>query len=210
MIWDLDGVLVDSARFHYEAFRQLMQEMGKDLGEAEFRRLFGLRNETILRELSGELSPSEMGALATRKEEIFRGRIAGRVRPLPGAKDLVSRLSAAGIPQAIASSTPRANIELILRSLGLARAFAAVVGEEDVWVGKPDPEGFLTAARQLGVPPEGCVVLEDAPEGLAAARAAGMRSIGVATTRRPEQLSEADLVVRTLEDPDLQAFLRDG
>ncbi len=112
-----------------------------------------------------------------------------------------------GVLLAIVSSTPRANIELILASLGLADAFNAVVGAEDAQRGKPDPEGFLVAAERLRVPPAGCVVLEDAPEGLEGAKAAGMRCIGVSTTRPPERLQRADLVVERLDDPRVEAFL---
>jgi beta-phosphoglucomutase-like phosphatase (HAD superfamily) len=108
---------------------------------------------------------------------------------------------------AIVSSTPRANLALILGSLGLADAFSAVVGAEDAQRGKPDPEGFLVAAERLRVAPADCVVLEDAPEGIDGARAAGMRCIGVATTRPPERLRRADLVVERLDDPRVEAFL---
>ncbi len=208
MLWDLDGVLVDSTQYHFEAFRRLMAEVGRDLRESEFRRLFGLRNEAILRALLGELSPEDVAALAARKEEIFRQLISGRVRALPGAAELVERLATAQVRQAIVSSTPLANIRLILHSLGLEGRFATIVGEEDVRKGKPDPEGLLTAAARLDVRPEACLVLEDAPEGLAAARSAGMRTIGVATTRAPQELSEADLVVRTLKEPAVETFLR--
>ncbi len=210
VLWDLDGVLVDSTRFHYEAYRRLLSESGRDLGFDEFRNLFGLRNEPILRRLFGELPPQEVERLAQRKEELFRELIAGNVEALPGAAGLVRRLREEGLSLAIVSSTPRANIELILGSLGLAGAFAAVVGAEDASRGKPHPEGFLTAAERLGVPPADCVVLEDAPEGIEGAKAAGMRCIGVATTRPPERLSEADLVVGRLDDPRAEAFLLGG
>lgn len=211
VLWDLDGVLVDSTRFHYEAYRKLLAECGQEIGFDEFRNLFGLRNDAILRRLLGELPPAEMEQLADRKEELFRELIAGKVEALPGAAELARRLREAGVPMAIVSSTPRANIELILGSLGLAEAFAAVVAAEDAQRGKPHPEGFLAAAERLGVPPADCVVLEDAPEGLEGAKAAGMRCIGVATTRPPERLSEADLVVDRLDDPRVEAFvLGDG
>jgi len=210
VLWDLDGVLVDSTRFHYEAYRRLMAESGRDVGFDEFRNLIGLRNETILQRLFSELPLQEMGRLAHRKEELFRELIAGKVEALPGAADLVRRLRDAGVLLAIVSSTPRANIELILGSLGLAEAFAAVVGAEDAQRGKPHPEGFLAAAQRLEVPPARCVVLEDAPEGIAGGKAAGMRCIGVATTRPPGRLGEADLVVDRLDDPRVEAFLLCG
>ena len=209
-LWDLDGVLVDSTRFHYEAYRMLLAESGRDVGFDEFRNLFGLRNEAILQRLLGELPLQEMERLAQRKEELFRELIAGKVEALPGAADLARRLREAGVPMAIVSSTPRANIDLILDSLGLVDAFAVVVGAEDTRRGKPHPEGFLAAAERLGVPPADCVVLEDAPAGVEGAKAAGMRCIGVATTRPPERLSGADLVVDTLDDPRVEAYLLAG
>jgi beta-phosphoglucomutase family hydrolase len=210
VLWDLDGVLVDSTRFHYEAYRKLLAECGREIGFDEFRNLIGLRNEAILRRLLGELPPAEVERLARRKEELFRELIAGKVEALPGAAGLVRRLHEGGVPLAIVSSTPRANIELILGSLGLAEAFAVVVGAEDARRGKPHPEGFLAASERLGVAPGDCVVLEDAPEGIEGAKAAGMRCIGVATTRPPERLSEADLVVERLDDSRVEALLLAG
>lgn len=210
VLWDLDGVLVDSTRFHYEAYRKLLAEPGRDISFDDFRNLIGLRNETILQRLFGELPPQEVERLGERKEEFFRELIAGNVEALPGAAGLVRRLRESGVLMAIVSSTPRANIELILGSLRLAEAFAAVVGAEDASRGKPHPEGFLTAAERLEVAPVDCVVLEDAPEGIQGAKAAGTRCIGVATTRPPERLREADLVVDRLDDPRVEAFLLGG
>lgn len=207
VLWDLDGVLVDSTRYHYEAYREMLTGSGRELGFEEFRNLIGLRNETILRRLFGELPAGEVERLARRKEELFRERIAGNVEALPGAADLVRRLQREGVPMAIVSSTPRANIDLILGILGLGGAFSAIVGAEDAGRGKPDPEGFLVAAGRLGVAPADCVVLEDAPEGIEGAKAAGMRCVGVATTRPPERLRQADLVVESLDDPRVEAFL---
>jgi beta-phosphoglucomutase family hydrolase len=210
VLWDLDGVLVDSTRFHYEAYRRLLAESGRDISFDEFRNLIGLRNEAILQRLLGELPPQEVERLGERKEEFFRELIAGKVEALPGAAGLARRLSESGVLMAIVSSTPRVNVELILGSLGLGGAFAVVVGAEDASRGKPHPEGFLTAAERLGVAPVHCVVLEDAPEGIQGAKAAGMRCIGVATTRPPARLREADLVVERLDDPRVEGFLLGG
>ncbi len=208
LLWDLDGVLVDSSPYHYEAFRRLMAEMGRALDEETFRtQLLGLRNDAILARLLGPLPPEEVRRLAQRKEELFRRLISGQVRALPGAVELVREAQAAGFRQAIVSSTPRENVRLVLASLGLRDTFAVVVGEEDVCRGKPDPEGFLVAAARLGCPPQACTVIEDAPEGVQAAKAAGMRCLAVATTRPPSQLRGADLVVPSLSHPDARRFL---
>lgn len=208
VLWDMDGVLVDSARFHYEGYRRLLAELGRHLDFDYYsQNLIGLRNETILRRVLGELPPEEIETLASRKEEYFREAVAGKVEALPGAAALVRRLREAGIAMAIVSSTPRRNIDLVVSSLGLEDAFGTLVGAEDAERGKPDPEGFLVAAERLGAAPPDCVVLEDAPEGIRGAKAAGMRAIGVATTRPPDRLTEADLVVERLDDPRVEAFI---
>lgn len=207
VLWDLDGVLVDTAPYHYQAYRDLMAELGRDLPLEAFQPLFGLRNESILKELLGDLPPGRIAEMAQRKEELFRRQVAGKVKALPGAAELVRLLQELSIPQAVVSSTPRQNIDLILGSLGLVDAFPVIVAAEDVIHGKPDPEGFLLAASRLGMEPKNCVVLEDAPQGIAAARSAGMAAIGVASTRPPEMLLEADLVVPSVGDPRVRAFL---
>ena len=201
ILWDLDGVLVNSMEFHYEAFRQVVGPRGRELSREEYlETIIGLRNDAIFRRLLPNISDQEASELAAEKEEAFRRLIAGNVAALPGAERLLRRAREAGLRQAIVSSTPRANIEVILQSLGLWEMFEAIVGEEDATRGKPDPEGFLVAAQRLDVQPEDCVVIEDAPEGIAAGKAAGMRCIGVTTTRSVERLTQADRVVGTLED----------
>jgi len=207
ILWDLDGVLVNSMEFHYQAYQEVLASRGKELSREEYlRELIGLRNYVILRRVLGDLSDEEVEALAERKEEAFRRLVAGQVKALPGADQLLRRAKEAGLRQAIVSSTPRANIELMLKSLGLWDIFDAIVGEEDAARGKPDAEGFLLAASRLGVAPPECVVIEDAPEGIAAGMTAGMRCIGVTTTRPAERLEQADLVVESLADERVWAF----
>lgn len=208
VLWDLDGVIVDSAPLHYEAYRRVLEARGVALSEERFRgELLGLRNEAILHALLGSLTPEEARRLAARKEAVFRRLLRGHVQALPGALRLLRRASRAGLRQAIVSSTPRRNIVVILAELGTAPLLDAIVGEEDAARGKPDPEGFLVAAERLGVPAGACVVIEDAPQGIAAGKAAGMRVIAVATTRPPERLAGADLVVPSLEDPRVWPFI---
>lgn len=200
VLWDLDGVLVDTARLHYEAWRQLLSEFGRSLSEDEFRRTFGLRNDLILRDILGELTDEQVESLSERKEALFRQCAAGRVTPLPGALALVRHVRDTGRRVALVTSTPRANIDFVLGQAGLVGAFDAVVAAEDVSKGKPDPEGYLLAARSLGVAPERCLVIEDAPGGIEAARRAGIRSLAVTTTHPREELHAADIVVDTLAD----------
>jgi beta-phosphoglucomutase len=208
ILWDLDGVIVNSMDFHYQAYREVLTPRGRELSRDEYlQNMIGLRNYVILRRVLGDLSDEEVQALADQKEEAFRRLIRGNVHALPGADGLVRQANAAGLRQAIVSSTPCANIEVMLQSLGLWDLFDAIIGEEDAKRGKPDPEAFLLAAERLGVPPAECVVIEDAPEGIAAGTKAGMRCIGVTTTRPPDRLQEADLVVEILEDERVWQFL---
>jgi HAD superfamily hydrolase (TIGR01509 family) len=203
----MDGVLVDTAPFHYQAWRALFAGLGKDLSDEEFRRTFGLRNDDILRANLGDMPPARLRELGRRKEELFREAIRGKVQPLPGAVALVRRLRESGVKTAVVSSAPRQNVETLLDALGFSDAFDALVAEEDAERGKPDPQGYLVAAERLGERPEDCVVIEDAPGGVEAAKRAGMRCIGLAAGREPDALACADLVVAGLEDDTVYSFL---
>jgi len=207
VLWDLDGVLVDTAPLHFQAWQELFQSVGKGFAEADFRRTFGLRNDAILGDILGELTPAEVERLAQRKEELYRDKVEGRVTAIPGAMDLLRRLQERGRKMAIVSSTPRENVRVVLRSLGLEGVFGVVVAEEDAPKGKPDPQGFLVAAEKLGVAAGECAVIEDAPGGVEAAKRAGMRCIGVTTSRPREALAGADLVVDSLEEASVYSFL---
>lgn len=209
ILWDMDGVIVQSGEFHYRAYRELFEEIDVPFSrELYFDELFGVRNWDIIQKVAGELPREEIERLAERKEEKFRKHARGNIEALPGAKEMISRAAEAGLKQAIVSSTPCVNIDMILEELALTEAFGTVVGEEDAEKGKPDPEGFLVAAERLGVAPEACVVIEDAPAGIEAGNEGGMRTIGVTTTRPAERLSHADLVVPSLEDKRVWEFVR--
>ncbi|MDP9180806.1 MAG: HAD family phosphatase [Chloroflexota bacterium] len=208
ILWDLDGVIVDSGEYHYAAYVAVLAQRGVKLDKKRYyASLFGRRNWDILRDVLGDLPDDELRAIAQQKEVKFRELARGHIAPLPGAKELLRRAHEAGLKQSIVSSTPRENIEMIVDSLGVRDDLDAIVGEEDSERGKPDPQPFTTAADRLAVPYEGCVVLEDAPEGIAAGKTAGMRTIGVTTTRPAERLSEADLVVASLEDGRVWQFI---
>jgi beta-phosphoglucomutase len=208
ILWDMDGVIAHSGPCHYEAYRRLFSELGIEFSrEQYFDELFGLRNWHIIRTVAGDRPREEIERLANRKEEMFREAARGKLKALPGARELIAEARRRGLKQAIVSSTPRVNIEMVLAELGLEDAVDTIVGEEDAEKGKPDPEGFLIAAGRLGSEPAGCVVIEDAPGGVEAGKAAGMRVIAVATTRAPQRLKEADLVVESLQDPRVRRFL---
>ncbi len=202
ILWDLDGTLVDTEANHYAAWRALVREHGRDLSYEEFRPTFGLRNDDILvRYLGFADDPAEIAGLSERKEELFRASLQrDGVRTQPGARDLVGRLHALGARQAVASSAPPANIDLIVRLLALGDTFAAVVSGEEVARGKPAPDIFLRAAERIGLAPCRTVVLEDAPAGVAAGKAAGSKVIALLAGFPAEALSSADLIVRSFDE----------
>jgi HAD superfamily hydrolase (TIGR01509 family) len=201
-IWDLDGTLVDTEANHYTAWRALMQEHGRDLTHEQFRPTFGLRNDDVLlHHLGFSGNAAEIAVLGDRKEEMFRASLEREgIKLQPGAGELVAHLHNLGAPQAIASSAPPANIALMVRLLGFADAFDAIVSSEEVAHGKPAPDLFLRAAELLDLPPSWTVVLEDAVAGVQAGKAAGARVIAIASTLPPERLGEADLVVQSFEE----------
>jgi len=205
VLWDVDGTLIDSSEYHWLAWREALAAEGAPITREQFAAMFGRRNDEILRaHFGGDYPPAEVARVGYAKEELYRSLVRARgIKLLPGVRDWLERLRAGGWLQAMASSAPRANLEAITGALGLEGYFDAVVSAEDVTVGKPDPQVFLTAAARLGVEPARCVVVEDAPAGTEAARRARMRSVGVLTMHRHLQ---ADLVVPTLAHLPADAF----
>ncbi len=204
VIWDLDGVIIDSANDHRLAWKRLALEEDVKMTDEDFWATFGKRNDDIFATLWGSLSAEQAKTLADRKEAYFRELVRESAAPLPGAMELMSGLHAGGFAQALASSTPIENIELISEVLGLKRYLSVLVSGETVPRGKPAPDTFLAAARALNVPPERSLVIEDAVAGVEAAHAAGMRCIAVAGDRDLPGLRKAELMVRTLEEVNVE------
>ena len=205
VLWDLDGTIADSKDFHWRAWRDTMAAAGVEITHQQFLHSFGQRNDAILGAWLPGASAERMTRLGDEKETRFRRLVAaGPLRPLPGAIEWIERLAGEGWLEAIASSAPRANVDAMVRVLGLERAMGALVSAEDVHRGKPDPEVFLVSAARLGAVPERCVVVEDAAAGIEAARRGGMKSIGVGG---PE-LRAADVSVTSLADLPPNAFER--
>jgi len=200
VIWDLDGVILDSANEHRLAWKRLAEEEGVIFTDEDFWATFGKRNNDIIPYYWQVSSAEHLQELAKRKEAYFRDFIRQSAAFLPGAEELMHALHDAGFAQALASSTPSVNITLISELLGLERYLSALVSGETVARGKPAPDIFLRAAEELHVPPTACVVIEDAVAGVQAAHAAGMRCIAVAGQRDLPGLRAADLMVRDLTE----------
>lgn len=201
-IFDWDGVIIDSSRHHELSWERLAQEERRDLPPDHFKAGFGRKNQFIIPNiLKWTTDPGEIERMGHRKETLYREVMGeGDLQPLPGVRLWLERLRAGGVPCAVGSSAPRENIDLALSRIGLAEFFDAIITAEDVTVGKPNPEVFLKAAVRIGRRPECCVVFEDAHVGIEAARAGGMRVVGVATTHPPEELTGADFAVHRLDD----------
>ncbi|MDD2676986.1 MAG: HAD family phosphatase [Methylacidiphilaceae bacterium] len=200
VLFDWDGVLVDSSRQHEESWHRLAREEGLPLFPGFFLQTFGMKNEWIIPQiLHWTKDPEEITRLSLRKEVHFREIVAETGLTLcPGAWEWGQWLAGRAVPTAIASSSQRANIDLALEKLALRPFFPTIVAAEDVSRGKPDPEVFLAAADRLGVPPHRCVVFEDAPAGVEAGKRAGMKVVALTTTRAPEALREADRIIADL------------
>jgi beta-phosphoglucomutase family hydrolase len=200
VIWDMDGVIADTAPYHLRAWQEVFHKRGLRFTEEDFKRNFGQRNDTIIGNTLGEqISQSEIDAIAREKEETFRQVVRQNIKPFPGAVELLKSLRRHRFKMAIASSTPIENIKLITGGLGIIDYFHSIVTGRDVTEGKPSPQGFLLAAQRLGVEPESCIVIEDSVAGVTAAKRAGMRCLAITNTHPRHRLKEADLIIDTLE-----------
>jgi beta-phosphoglucomutase len=212
VIWDVDGTLVDTAELHFQAWADMARQMDRPFSRADFTATFGRRNPEIIHQLFGHrFSDKEIADLGERKEELYRSAAAAGVALLPGARALLDGLHAAGVKQAIGSSAPRKNLDLILRLTHTEPFFDAIVSSEDTQRGKPDPQVFLVAAEKVGVAPAHCLVFEDAVAGVQAAHAGGMKCIAVrfVAHHAEESLRKAgaDRVVDSLEQVSVQDVL---
>jgi beta-phosphoglucomutase len=210
VIFDLDGVLTDTARFHYLAWKRLADELGIEFNEAINERLKGIDRmgslEIILERSVKEYSPEEKFTLAARKNlhYIEMVKTMTPVDSLPGAIEILKSLRAKRVKIGLASVSK--NAPLVIERLGIASYFDAIADAQKVQRGKPDPEIFLTVAESLGVEPKVCLGVEDAVAGIQAIKRAGMYAVGVGD---PTILNEADLVIKDLMELNIKPLLKD-
>jgi HAD superfamily hydrolase (TIGR01509 family) len=201
VIFDMDGVLVDSYRPHLLAWQRMAAAHGLEMTEAQFAAGFGKTGrENIAALWPGRVRQEDIQALDDEKEACYRQIIEADFPEMPGAGRLMRELHEAGFALAIGSSGPAANVEAVARRLSQGRLLGATVHGLEVPRGKPDPAIFLLAARRLHVAPSRCVVVEDAPAGITAARAAGMPAVAVTGTVPRDRLAGADLIVDSLAE----------
>ena len=202
VIFDMDGVLVDSYQAHLASWKRAGEERGLSMTDADFARTFGRTSRDIIHNLwPGKYTDEEAAIFDVRKEAIYREILGEHFPEMDGAGELIAALHAAGFLLAIGSSGPPENVALIRRKISNGSRFAAAVTGAEVKRGKPDPQVFLLAAEKLGIAPAHCAVVEDAPVGVEAARRAGMYSIGLLGTAPREKLAaHAHIVVASLRE----------
>lgn len=206
VLWDMDGTLIDSGQYHWLTWRDTLADLGVTLTRDDFAGWFGSRNDRILGRYFPQMPPDEMRRVGDAKEERYREMVRrGGVALLPGIAAWLERLRAEGWRQAVASSAPPANIDVLVEVLGLDDVFEATVSAEEVRHGKPAPDVFLRAAEKVGVVPSRCVVVEDAGIGVEAGRRGGMRTIGIQGAHGP---LDADVVTRSMADLPADTFDR--
>jgi beta-phosphoglucomutase len=198
ILWDMDGVIVDTYEGHYLSWKQALEEVGQPYEEDVFRRTFGMNNRLIMATVFGrELEEEFIQKVSNRKEEIFRCDIKGKVQTLPGVLEWLARFEKMGLKQAVASSAPQANIDALLTELQIRHYFQAEAAGSTL-KGKPDPAVFLLAAQKLEVDPHHCLVIEDSIAGVEAAKRAGCTCLAVLTTNQAEDLAKADMILKDL------------
>jgi beta-phosphoglucomutase len=207
VIFDLDGVLIDTAPFHKQAWYDFAQKQGFEISGEIFYSTFGMQNYQIMPILAGrDLPPDEIERLSEWKEKRYRELVAGKMTLLAGARTLIDDLKDKGFLLAIGTSTPRVNVSLVLEQIPTLNYFDAFVTGEDVSKGKPHPDTFLKAAEKLSLAANRCVVVEDAVQGVQAGKAAGMAVVAVTTTRSREDLKQANLTVDSLAELRAEDF----
>jgi beta-phosphoglucomutase family hydrolase len=207
LIFDMDGVIVDSNPLHREAWVAFNRRYGVETTDAMVQRMYGRRNDQIVRDFFGDrLPPEEVAARGAAKEELYREMAAGRIEQIlvPGLRPFLELYR--GAPMAVASNAEPENVDFLLDRAGLRPYFRAVVDGHQVRHPKPHPEIYQRAAALLDIAPANCVVFEDSRAGIAAARAASMRVVGIRTTH--VNLPETDLTADNFLNGSLTSWLR--
>jgi beta-phosphoglucomutase len=208
VIFDLDGVLVDTGHAHKQSWYDLADKEGFSMTDEFFYSTFGMQNYQIIPMLLGQNAPLEqVYRLSDWKEQRYREIIAENLTPAEGAESLLCDLKNEGFLLAVGSSAPPANLELVLAKTNLKDYFDACVTGQDVTSGKPAPDTFLKAAEKLSLGAESCVVVEDAVQGVEAGKAAAMPVVAITTTRSRADLYRADIIVDSLAQLQARHFV---
>jgi len=205
VIFDMDGVIVDSNPYHKKALIQFCEKHGHFLSDEELKsRIYGRTNKDWITNLFGQIPVSQVKAYAEEKEALYREIYAEKVKEVPGFSTFVHQLKERGFLIAIATSAPRKNVDFTLSGIGLPeRLFDAILDDSYVEKGKPNPEIYLKTATALNIAPSQCVVFEDSVSGVSSGVAAGMKVIGVLTTHTETELPGTSYCIADFEKMNL-------
>jgi beta-phosphoglucomutase family hydrolase len=207
VLWDMDGVLVDTGEFHFQSWNETFEELDVPFDREDFRKTFGMNNAGILeRILERKPEPDEVTRISDKKEYLFRELVKGKAVPLPGVLKWLKQFQAWKVKQAITSSAPPENIEVLVAELNIEDYFDAIVSGFDM-PGKPNPDVFLKAANTIKIRPGNCIVIEDAIAGVEGAKKAGMKCIAVTNTNPANALEKADYIFSDLGEMNKEKFL---
>ncbi len=203
IIFDMDGVIVDSNPYHKVALKQFVRKYGRDLTDQELlQKVYGRTNKEWLTNLFGVLSTEQLHRYTEEKEELYRALFKNEIRPLKGLVTFLEALEQYHIPRAIATSAPHSNVTFTLDGTGTRNYFKVILDDTFVTHGKPNPEIYVKAAAALHMPPAQCIVFEDSLSGVQSGQAAGARVVGVTTTHSPEELAHTNYVINDFADLD--------
>lgn len=198
-IFDMDGVIVDSNPVHKIALQQFCEQHGYHLSDKDLReKIYGRTNRDWLLNLFGELDETTIRKYAEEKEALFRS-LYNDIAPLNGLISFLDQLNELKISRAIATSAPRANVDFTLDRTSTRQYFKTILDDSFVTEGKPNPQIYIKSAQALEFEPGRCIVLEDSLSGVTAGKRAGCKVVGLTTTHSPEELAEADWVIKDFE-----------
>ena len=202
LIFDVDGTLIDSNPSHKEAYKQFFKNHDITISDDDFEQFIsGRMDPDIMKHFFGEdITPEQIDAYTNEKETLYQKIYAPKIKPIDGLLPFLQQVKEAGIPMAIATSGPKMNVDFLFEHIPLQPFFAQIVCSQDIQDGKPAPQIFEVAAQKLGQSADQCIVFEDSPPGVEAAKKAGMRIVALTTSLSPDELKAANLVINNYED----------
>jgi len=203
VIFDMDGVIVDTNPYHKISLNQFCSKYGYSFNDEDLiNKVYGRTNNEWIRNIFGDLPKERILELGEEKEAMFREIYKDVIEPLHGLEDFLKKLTSQNIPVAIGTSAPRSNVDFVLEHTRLQKYFTTILDQSDVEHGKPNPEIYLKVAARMGFAPQQCVVFEDSLSGVESAQRAGAKVVGVTTTHSPQELAHTDLVIANFTSLD--------
>jgi beta-phosphoglucomutase len=209
VIFDMDGVIVDSNPFHKVALKEFCSGHGYELSDEQLlKKIYGRTNREWITELFGKLPEDQLLEYTEEKEALYRKLFADDIRPLKGLVRFLDLLNEHKVLRAIGTSAPRSNVDFTLNKTNIVKYFPTILNDTFVTHSKPHPEIYLKSAEALGLPNSQCIVIEDSLSGVEAGKSAGSKVIGVTTTHSRSELSHCDLIIDDFEGLTIEMLER--